>query len=283
MSETRITVLCENRTAVPVGIAAEYGFAALVEKDGEKILFDTGQGIALKSNAAALKADLSGVDKLVLSHGHFDHTGGLSQALTASGGAEVVAHPDIFDSKYTELPFGAETREFYIGVPYRREFLESALGASFSMTTTYAEISPGVWFSGEVPRSTAFEKPDASLMVKRDGRFEADPMLDDASLLVETDSGPVIVAGCAHAGIVNVMHHFGEKSGHDSFHAVIGGTHLGFAQEEEQLLKTMDAFEDRGLDLIAVSHCTGNEAAAACYNRFKEKFAFANAGWRMRF
>ena len=283
MSETTITVICENRAGVPVQIAGEYGFAALIEKGGEKILFDTGQGVALKSNAAALKADLSSVNQLVLSHGHFDHTGGLSQALTASGGARVTAHPDIFDSKYTRIPFGAETRHFYIGVPFRREFLESALGASFSLTTGYTEISPGVWFSGEVPRRTDFEKPDAALMVKREGRFEADPMRDDASMLVETDSGPVIVAGCAHAGIVNVMHHFREKSGHDSFHAVIGGTHLGFAEGEEQLLKTMGAFEDMGLELVAVSHCTGNEAAAACYNRFGEKFAFANAGWRMTF
>ena len=283
MSETTITVICENRAAVPAGVAGEYGFAALIEKNGEKILFDTGQGVALKSNAAALKADLSGVNQLVLSHGHFDHTGGLSQALMMSGGAEVIAHPDMFDSKYTQVPFGSETRQFYIGVPFRREFLESALGASFSMTTDYTEIASGVWFSGEVPRETVFEKPDASLMVKREGRFVEDPLLDDASILVETDSGPVIVAGCAHAGIVNVMNHFREKSGHDSFHAVIGGTHLGFAEDEEQLLKTMDAFDRMQLDLVAVSHCTGNEAAAACYNRFREKFAFANAGWRMTF
>ncbi|MCF8044238.1 MAG: MBL fold metallo-hydrolase, partial [Desulfarculaceae bacterium] len=195
----------------------------------------------------------------------------------------VIAHPYIFDSKYSRIPFGTETRHFYIGVPYRREFLESALGAEFSMKTGYTEIARGVWFSGEVPRETAFEKPDSSLMVKREGRFVADPMLDDASMLVETDSGPVIVAGCAHAGIVNVMHHFRQKSGHDSFHAVIGGTHLGFAEEDGRLLKTMDAFEEMGLDLVAVSHCTGNEAAASCYNRFREKFAFANAGWRMNF
>ena len=283
MSETTITVICENRAAAPVGVAGEYGFAALIEKDGEKILFDTGQGIALKSNAAALRTDLSRVNQLVLSHGHFDHTGGLAQALTASGGAEVVAHPDIFDSKYSRIPFGTETRHFYIGIPYRREFLESSLGASFSMKTDYTEIAPGVWFSGEIPRKIAFEKPDAALMVKREGRFVEDPMLDDASILVETDSGPVIVAGCAHAGIVNVMNHFREKTGHNSFHAVIGGTHLGFSEELEQVVKTMDAFEEMGLDLVAVSHCTGNEAAAACYNRFREKFAFANAGWRMNF
>ncbi|MFO7751794.1 MAG: MBL fold metallo-hydrolase [Desulfobacteraceae bacterium] len=283
MSETTITVVCENRTAAPVGVAGEYGFAAFIEKDGKKILFDTGQGIALKNNAAVLKTDLAKVDQVVLSHGHFDHTGGLSQALMSSWGSEVIAHPDIFDDKYTEMHFGKETGRFYIGVPYRREFLESALGATFSMQKGYIEISPGVWFSGEVPRRTDFERPDSALKVKRDGEFLDDPMLDDASILVETDSGPVIVAGCAHAGIVNVMNHFREKSGHESFHAVIGGTHLGFAEDEQQLFKTMDAFEKMGLDLIAVSHCTGNEAAAACYNRFREKFAFANAGWRMTF
>ncbi len=108
-------------------------------------------------------------------------------------------------------------------------------------------------------------------------------MLDDISLLIETRKGPVILSGCAHSGIVNIMNHFKNKTGYKQFHAVIGGTHLGFLTSNHQLDATMNAFQEFGLDLIAVSHCTGNKASAICYNRFKEKFAFANAGWSIEF
>jgi 7,8-dihydropterin-6-yl-methyl-4-(beta-D-ribofuranosyl)aminobenzene 5'-phosphate synthase len=79
------------------------------------------------------------------------------------------------------------------------------------------------------------------------------------------------------------MKHFENLTGHAQFHALIGGTHLEFLDSEDQIEKTMDAFEAYGLELIAVSHCTGNEASAICYSRFKEKFAFANVGWTVEF
>ncbi len=122
-------------------------------------------------------------------------------------------------------------------------------------------------------------QPDDRLLVRRGKGFEPDPLLDDTSVLIETEKGPVIVFGCAHAGPVNIMRHFAEKTGHKKFHAVIGGTHLGFLSANEQLDKTMEAFDEFDVRLIAVSHCTGQETAAMIYNRFKDRFAFANAGW----
>lgn len=283
MGKTRITILCENTAGRHLGVTGEHGFAALIEKDGEKILVDTGQGMTLKNNADTLMIDLGQIKKIVLSHGHYDHTGGLPHALFPPRGVEVIAHPDIFDSKYAEVPFQNETKHFFIGTKFRRHYLETTLDATFSLKTEYCEISPGIFFSGEVPRVTDFEHPDTHLKVKRGDDFILDPLKDDASLLIETDSGPVVLSGCAHTGIVNVMKHFQKKTGHDSFHAVIGGTHLGFMGVGEQLEKSMEAFEAFNLKLIAVSHCTGNEAAAICYNRFQDRFAFANAGWVVEF
>lgn len=283
MGETKITVLCENRAGGLFGVTGEHGFSALIEKDGNKLLLDTGQGLSLKGNADALMINLTDINQIALSHGHYDHTGGLPHVLFPPRGVEVIAHPDIFDSKYIEQDSGQGKIRPYIGIKFQREFLESSLGARFSFKKEFTEISPGIFFSGEVPRVTDFELSDPMLQVKRGDDFIDDPLLDDSSLLIETDSGPVILTGCAHAGIVNVMKHFQKKSGHDKFHAVIGGTHLGFRGVGEQLEKSMDAFDEFGLDLIAVSHCTGNEPAAVCYNRFKEKFAFANAGWSMIF
>ena len=284
MGTTSITVLVENTAVNPQGITAEHGFSALIEKDGHQILLDTGQGMSLENNAKRLGVDLAGIKTVVLSHGHYDHTGGLPAVLYPPRGVRVIAHPDIFALKYAELDTPRGKAQPFIGIRLRREFLEHSLQAEFDFKTEFTEIGPGIFFSGEVPRRTDFEKPDTRLKVEQNGELVLDPLKDDSSLLIETDSGPVVISGCAHAGIINTLNHFADKTGHQSFHAVIGGTHLGFmGGPGPQLEQSMQALESYRLELIAVSHCTGQEAAAICYNRFKERFAFAAAGWRADF
>ncbi|MBU8849096.1 MAG: MBL fold metallo-hydrolase [Desulfobacterales bacterium] len=281
MMDTKITIMCENRAGATIGVMGEHGFSALIEKNNEKILVDTGQGLGLKANAHALGIKLYDIRKIVLSHGHFDHTGGLADLMPQKERIDVYAHPDIFAPKYARHE--NEKKEVFIGTKFSREHLETNMSAKFHFRKEFSEISEGVFFSGVIPRLTDFELQDKRLLVKEGHSFIQDPLHDDASLLIETSSGPVILTGCAHSGIVNIMNHFSKKTGYKSFHAVIGGTHLGFLNSDKQLERTMDAFAQYDLKLIAVSHCTGNEAAAACYNRFKDKFAFANAGWSARF
>ncbi|MDY6951071.1 MAG: MBL fold metallo-hydrolase [Thermodesulfobacteriota bacterium] len=283
MGQTKITVLCENTAGKAMGLTGEHGFSALIERGEEKILFDTGQGMSLPGNAKVLGVDLADVKTVVLSHGHYDHTGGLPAVLHPRRGVTVIAHPDVFTRKYAELKTSEGKAHIFIGIKYSRDYLEGGLGARFKLIQRFSEIAPGVFFSGEVPRETAFEYPDNRLKVAQGDKMGDDPLLDDASLLIETDRGPVILLGCAHAGVVNVMNHFSSCSGHKGFHAVIGGTHLGYVNSAEQLEKSMDAFDDYQVGLVAVSHCTGQHAAAACYNRFKDRFAFACVGWSATF
>ncbi|MCF8085548.1 MAG: MBL fold metallo-hydrolase [Desulfohalobiaceae bacterium] len=279
MGQTRITVLCENTAVGIFGLLGEHGFSALVEKDGRSLLFDTGQGHTLAHNMRYLGLGGRTVDGIALSHGHYDHVGGLADALIQNGGARITAHPAVLGAKYTRRKTAAGQKDTYIGMPHDRAFLEDTLGASFQFVSECRQILPGMYFSGEVPRVTDFESSDPGMMVHTESGMEQDPLADDASLLLETESGPVVLLGCAHAGTVNVLRHFREQTGHTRFHAIIGGTHLGFLNDEKQLEQTMLALEDYGLELVAVSHCTGQYAAAAFLRRFGSRFAFAGAGW----
>lgn len=283
MDKTKITILCENRAGLTKKIIGEHGFSALVENNGQKLLLDTGQGLGLTLNAKTLDIDLSQVKTIVFSHGHYDHTGGLSQMIPFAKKTRVIAHPDVFGPKYTFNKDNEKDPFKYIGSPVLKQVLMADPNCELILLNDFQKISDHIYFSGQVPRVTDFEINDQRLKLKHQKGFIDDPLYDDSSLLIETGKGPVILTGCAHAGIVNVMKHFENMTGHTQFHAVIGGTHLGFLNSEDQLEKTMDAFDTYGLDLIAVSHCTGNQASAICYNRFKEKFAFANAGWSVEF
>jgi 7,8-dihydropterin-6-yl-methyl-4-(beta-D-ribofuranosyl)aminobenzene 5'-phosphate synthase len=283
MTRTKITILCENRTCISQGVTGEHGFSALVEKNGEKLLLDTGQGLSLIPNAKALGIPLSDISQIVLSHGHYDHTGGLAVLPRQENQIPIYTHTDIFNEKYAIVKDSAGKDIYkFIGIRQKQEKLEAALNARFIFKTKFTKISDQIFFSGEIPRVTDFEKSDSRLVIKENNQYLPDPLIDDSSILIVTDSGPVVLSGCAHAGIINVMEHFSKQAGYDHFYAVIGGTHLGFLNSPDQLEKTMDAFDRYGVKHVAVSHCTGNKAAAACYTRFKDRFAFANAGWTIK-
>ncbi|OAT80771.1 MBL fold metallo-hydrolase [Desulfotomaculum copahuensis] len=271
METIKISVLCENTVGSMAGISGEWGLSMLVETKDAKILFDTGERGHLADNAPALGVDLQTVDALVLSHGHYDHTGGLPAFLRLRGPVPVYAHPDLFASHYSLLQ-----REHYIGVPFRRELLES-MGADFIWVRQAQEIKPGLWISGTVPRTTDFEKGDGRLYMKRDGQKLPDPFADDMSLFCATPAGLLIILGCAHAGVVNIVEHARQVTGIDYVYGIIGGTHLGPASAEQQEA-TIDYLQKLNLRFLAANHCTGLPVMAKLAAAFGSVFHFAPAG-----
>ncbi len=267
----KITVLCENTVGMPAGLVGEWGLAMLVEAAGKKIMFDTGEQGMVISNAAALGVDLLAVDALVMSHGHYDHAGGMRAFLRYRGRLPVYLHPDFFMPRFSSMP-----REHYVGVPYRREDL-SSLGADFVFSREPVEIAPGVWFSGEVPRKTDFEKGDGALFYFNGDKKVNDLVYDDVSLFCVTRQGILIVSGCAHAGIVNIIEHARQVTGINQVYGIIGGTHLGPVSTAQQEA-TVEYLRELDLKFLAVNHCTGLPMMAQMSRVFGSKFHFAPAG-----
>ncbi len=172
MKHTRITIICENRAHMAKGIMGEHGFAALVQTPDTCLLMDTGQGLGLAHNANALKIDLAALDGVVLSHGHYDHTGGLKQIPAQENPLAVYAHPDLFAGKYL-LPKDEDPA--YIGIPFTQSALEETLNARFEFHGNYTEIARGVFFSGQVPRTWSFEPSDDRLVTETRDGFIPDP------------------------------------------------------------------------------------------------------------
>ena len=269
----KIDILCENSVTPFCPAIAEHGFSCYIETDNGNYLFDTGQGLAIKHNSLVLKKDLSKVKAIILSHGHSDHAGGLVPTLQLSGPKPVYAHPDIFTKRCKVL----DDKQIYCGVPANRNYLES-LGTEFIFNKEMIEIQPGMFLTGEVPKTNKFENSGKNLMTYDDnGKLIRDPLKDDNTLVFDTKKGLVILFGCAHAGMVNIIDYVIKKLNKNKIYAILGGTHL-IAASDEQLAKSIEAIETYQVKHIGVSHCTGLEKAAVLKEKFKDKFFFANVG-----
>ncbi|HEY33523.1 MAG TPA: MBL fold metallo-hydrolase [Dehalococcoidia bacterium] len=271
--EIQITTLSEN--TANYGFLGEWGLSILVETDEVRVLMDTGLSFTAAHNARVMEMDLSTVDRIVLSHGHADHTGGLRDVLSLTGDVEIIAHPDIWVEKYTKRRGGIERS---IRFPSLREELES-LGARFNLTREPVYITENILTTGEIPMVTGYEEIDSHLFVKEGGELKSDPLADDLALIINADFGLVVILGCAHRGIINTLRHARNLTGKELVYAVIGGTHL-IGASEERMERTIADLREMGIQRLGVSHCTGFPASARLFHEFEDSFFLNNAGTR---
>jgi len=267
-----VTILCDDSVAGS-GVLAEHGLSLHVKADGHAFVFDTGASGVFVGNAARLDIDLSQALPVVLSHGHYDHTGGLATLLSAWGGREVIGHPEVFAAKYSRQRSRPARA---IGSPQSRRQL-SRLGATFKLSAEPQEIAPGVTTTGVIPRATDFEHIPAHFIIKRGGRLARDHFDDEQAVIVRTRRGLVVIVGCAHRGLINTVRCAIELTGDSRVRAVIGGTHLAPAArpQVESTIKELRALD---VGRLVACHCTGFGPAAELRLVFGESFSPGGVG-----
>jgi len=287
--ELQIRILVDGN--VNVGkLMGEGGFAGLVDiyyddMSSSRLLFDTGGSTpALVHNLEQMELEISSVDMIILSHGHWDHVGGLMDILKQIGKRiPVLYHPQAMAPKiFTD----DEGKDHDVGIKNYFTLDELRTSAEVISTTESYQISEGIWTTGEVPRTNDFEKLTGNLTkiyTIKDGEKYPDALEDDLSLIFQMKDGSIVIlAGCCHSGIVNTMEHTSTITGSSNIIAVVGGLHLNDASKE-RLAKTVEHLKGYKLTRLSPCHCTGLRGKAALMYAFEDIFKEVGVGSLLKF
>jgi len=273
-----VTTLVENSVAQSgQRLLAEHGLSFYIEAGDRKILFDTGQNLAISNNARVLGIDLNQIDTVVLSHGHYDHSGGLQSILATNKNFTLHGHPDVFSPKVKKTNGNYK----YIGIPVAKHDIINC-GISLQLNREPVEIAPGLTTSGEIAPGNDFEVGEPIFFLKDNETVIPDTLADDQALILDTAQGLVVLLGCSHRGVINTLQHVVRLKGNGKIHAILGGLHLGKASDAK-LAKIIDHLREFDLDMIGVGHCTGPRAFLALANEFEDRVFLNTVGKTIRF
>ena len=270
-----LTVLVEN-TARGTGILGEHGLSYWLDTGTHRVLFDTGQGTALVSNASRLGVDLSQANAIVLSHGHYDHTGGLEAALAAAPDAGLFLHPAATHAKFIAANAG---KGRCISTPFMETESFRTPDRKVVAQRDPCEVVPGVWMTGEIPLENTFEDTGGPFFLD-EALKHPDPLLDDQSLFIKTKNGLVVILGCAHSGVVNTLRHIQKLTGENRIHTIIGGLHLE-AASPDRINATIAVLRSFVPERLGFCHCTGFGATVRLWNEFPGRCFQAHAGLKL--
>lgn len=282
----KITTLIENHPDEEKKFCYEHGLSLLIEADGKRILFDTGQTGDFIKNAAAMQENLENLDYVVMSHGHYDHSGGFKKFVNESNRMPLVfVGEEFFFPKCKKI---SETEYKSNGNSFDEKWLSEHKIHVKKVNEELLSLSEHIMVFHHFHQTNEFEKRNEKFFRIENGSYRPDDFRDEISLGILTPKGLVVVVGCSHIGIVNILHtiseRVNEREGCDRnrgkkipIYAVIGGTHLVEA-DEKRLQKTLEALKELDIQMLAVSHCTGEEGIRYIRQEWKGEFVYNNTG-----
>ena len=277
ISEVKITVLVDDHQGAG-NLRYEHGLSFWIEVDGHSFLFDTGVGEALLPNAKTLNIDLAKAEAVILSHGHYDHTGALDRVLQLKPELNVYCHPGVVLPRYSIRPNNIK----YAGMqPEVRQALDSLPEGQIKWQSGMVELMPGVGLTGAIPRNSTFEDTGGPFFLDQNKKTQ-DLLEDDQALWIKTSKGLIIVLGCCHSGLVNTVEYIKKLTGEEKIHTIVGGMHLLYATEE-RLDRTCQALETWQVEQLIPCHCTGEEVIPLLQQRFPNTFVASQVGMSFSF
>ncbi|MBD3225880.1 MAG: MBL fold metallo-hydrolase [Caldithrix sp.] len=266
-----LTSLNDNQV-FQAGLRAEHGFAVLIEFDDQKLLFDTGQSGLFLENAQKMRVDLAHLNGIIISHGHYDHMGGLMPLLHKNGKAKIFAMPGIFIERYSK-----NNGKRYIGAPHLQTEYEKA-GAKFLFNQRPFFIRNDIVLSGKIERKYDQERvTDPFLKVDSKNQEQADSIDDEQALFIKGRDGLNVITGCGHAGLINTLEYAIKITGEKKINTIIGGFHLKKAPSH-RVSWTIDQLKTINFKKIIPSHCTGPRMSGALLKHFPDQTDFMAVG-----
>lgn len=269
----KITTLIENETNRE-DLDYEHGLSILIEVDGEKILFDLGQSGNFINNAKKLDVDLKDLNYLVISHGHYDHSGGFERLMKEiNPNIKLYIGKGFFNKKYRLI----EDWDYeYLGNPFDEEFVKEKQVPISYLSEDMINITESLLIFTNFNRDPQFQNTNEDMYVKENGEYKKDLFLDEVSLGIKTNKGLVILVGCSHVGIVNILDTIMERTGMEIY-ALIGGTHL-VKEDDEQINKIIDYLGEKEIKIIGACHCTGKQGKTMMSQQLEDRFINNNTG-----